>query len=245
MDNEQKTVAYIIGNAFEALASLPNVYTINQVFSAMMENCLPKHSVWVVGQGIHVSVRELLKLCTKYRSELNLHFGSLALNSTEEYMQMQEFFAQEQVKKQTEHELLEWRNFHFIESTRVKADLQLVNISDKSLLAQDFLLIAARELSEKACRQVVSSGQLIIKHASINRFHQTFPLPMTVEAQFQLAHDNKRSLKSLTRFYQDYSCTAEVNLSFDLYSEKEANALLQTLGVKTFTHFSDKLEENN
>lgn len=243
MDHEQNTIAYIIGNHFETLTQLPNVYTIDQVFSAMMENCLPAHSLWIVGQGIHASVREVLNVCAKYRPELHLHTGSLALSAQEEYRLMQEFFIQENAKKASDNNSLEWLNFHFVESNRVKAELKLTYFSEEDLLTHDFLLTAARELCEKACHKILSNGKLLIKSAQLNSFHRFFPLPISVETKFQLTTDNQRGLKSLTRFYQDYACVAEVHLSFDLFSAEEAKTLLHSLGIKTFTHFSDNINE--
>ena len=73
MDNQQKSVAYIIGNAYETMSQLPGVYTINQFFSAMLENNLPEHSAWMIGQGIPTSVYDILTLCKKYRSDVYFH----------------------------------------------------------------------------------------------------------------------------------------------------------------------------
>ena len=70
MNNEQKSVAYIIGNSYGAIAQLPGVYTIDQFFSAVFENGLPEHRSWIIGQGIHDSVKEVLSLCKKYRSDI-------------------------------------------------------------------------------------------------------------------------------------------------------------------------------
>ena len=70
MNNEQKSVAYIIGNSYGAVAQLPGVYTIDQFFSAVFENGLPEHRSWIIGQGIHDSVHEILNLCKQYRSEI-------------------------------------------------------------------------------------------------------------------------------------------------------------------------------
>ncbi len=70
MNNEQKSVAYIIGNSYGAIAQLPGVYTIDQFFSAVFENGLPEYRSWIIGQGIHDSVREILNLCKKYRSNI-------------------------------------------------------------------------------------------------------------------------------------------------------------------------------
>lgn len=254
MNNEKRTIAYIIGNAFETIAQLPDVYTVNQFFSAILINCLPKHRLWIVGQGIHVSVREILSLCEKYCPELHLHFGSLASNEKlaeqsilitqhNEAMQAQRSTESQKNLNQKESKL-EWSHVQFISPNRVKADLKLTTLSDEDLLTHDFTLMAARELSEKACHQSLPNGKLIIKTVQLHHFHRFFPLPITVEMQFQLVNDNKRSLKSLTRFYQDYACTAEAHLSFDLYSELEAKKLLQSLGEKTFMHCSENLEKD-
>lgn len=266
---EKETVAYIIGDTFEVLSQLPAVYTLKQFFKLLLENRLPTHRIWIVGQGIRAAVREVLSFCGEFRPDVHFHFGSLSFAAS---------LNDELLSPPAETPapgILEWQDFHFIDAARVKADLKLSQLSDMQLLAQDFLLIAARELSEQACRQTVPGGQLLVKQANIHRFHQLLPLPITVETQFQLTNDNKRSLKSLTRFYQKsagkpiliaqrseavraqrstegqddpsqhYSCAAEVNLSFDLYSAEEAKQLLQTLGVKTFGHFSDKINEEN
>lgn len=112
-------------------------------------------------------------------------------------------------------------------------------------MAQDFLFTAARELTERACQSAVNDGVLIIKQASFFSFHRLLPLSISVETKFQLTHDNKRSLKSLTRFYQGYACTSEVSLSFDLYSKEEANEFYKGLAEKTIEHLSLKLEDEN
>ena len=70
MNNEQKSVAYIIGNSYSAVAQLPGVYTNDQFFSAVFENGLPEYRSWIIGQGIHDSVKEVLSLCKKYRSDI-------------------------------------------------------------------------------------------------------------------------------------------------------------------------------
>ena len=70
MNNEQKSVAYIIGNSYVAIAQLPGVYTIDQFFSALFENNLPKNSRWIIGQGIHDSVADILNLCKNHRSDI-------------------------------------------------------------------------------------------------------------------------------------------------------------------------------
>lgn len=245
MDHEQKTVAYIIGNAFDTLTQLPNVYTINQFFSAILENCLPEHRLWIVGQGIHASVREILSLCEKYRSELRLHFGSLALSEKEAWLQLHEFLVEENARKENKTESLEWLHFQFMDANRVKAELKLTHLSEDDLLAHDFLFTASRELCEKACCKIIPNGKLLIKNAQLHSFHRFFPLPINVETQFQLSNDNKRSLKSLTRFYQDYACIAEVHLLFDLFTAEEAKKVLHALGEKTFSHFSDKMIEED
>jgi len=255
MDNEHKTVAYIIGNHFDTLAQLPNVYTLNQFFSAILTNCLPQHRLWIVGQGIHAAVREILSLCEKYRTGLHFHFGSLALNEQEAWTQLHELFSQaavqaarstkDQDNPNQQENKLEWCHFQFVDANRIKADLKLSHLSEDALLAHDFVLTAARELSEKACRYSMPNGKLLLKSAQLNSFHRFFPLPITVETQFQLTNDNTRSLKSLTRFYQDYACIAEAHLSFDLHTETEAKKLLRVLGEKTFTHFSDKMKNED
>ena len=73
MDNEQEKVAYIIGNAYGATTQLSGVYTVNQFFSAMFEKNLPNHRLWIVGQGIHESVHEILNVCKKFRSDIYFH----------------------------------------------------------------------------------------------------------------------------------------------------------------------------
>ena len=224
---DHETVAYIIGDEFVSLSQLPGILTITQFFMALLEDRLPVHRVWVVGQGIDPSERKILRLCEAYRPNIRLHVAEemptpKGLDATE---------------------ALEWQSFQFVDSTRVQAELKLAHLSEDALLAHDFLFIAARELSEKSCQHVVPNGRLLIKQAQLQSFHRCFPLPLTVETQFQLANDNKRSLKSLSRFYQDYSCIAEVSLSFDLYTLEDAQQLLKALGAKTFGHFSEKIKE--
>ena len=77
------------------------------------------------------------------------------------------------------------------------------------------------------------------------RFYQKSAEQPILIAQRSEAVQAQRSTEGQDDLSQHYSCIAEVNLSFDLYSEKEACALLQTLGEKTFTHFSGKLKEDN
>lgn len=225
--SENENVAYVIGDAFGDLSVLPNVYTVTQFFKAVFEGCLPTYRTWIVGQGIDASERKILRLCEAHQPNICFHFGEFYTAPLSAYA----------IKN------LEWRNFQFIDSTRVHASLRFIDLHDEALLAGDFLVTAARELTEQACRQVLPHGQLMVKHVQINRFHQLFPLPVAVETLFQLTNDNKRSLKSLTRFYQDYSCAAEVSLSFDLYSAEEMQQVMQTLAEKTFGHFSSRMDK--
>ncbi len=175
-----------------------------------------------------------LKLCEKHLAGVRFHFSaSPSLN-----------VSSEGAIATTSVNTLEWNNFHFIDATSVQAELSLMRLSEEHFLSQDFLLTAAKTLTERACQTVISGGVLVVKQASFSSFHRLFPLPIKVEAKFQLSDDNKRSLKCLTRFYQGYTCTAEVNLSFDLYSRSEADDFYRELAEKTIENFSRKVEED-
>jgi len=242
-------VAYIVGNDYEILSCLSRVLTIKQFTVAVLEQRLPLHRLWIVGQGIGHEGLQFLRLCETYLQGVRFHFGSqnllipdlgfLAESPSADYVVSTD--PKESTEKTTKN--LEWHNFHFMDATRVQAELK-VQLPESLFLAQDFLFTAARELSERACQSALPNGVLVIKQASFQCFHRLFPLPIMVETQFQLVHDNKRSLKSLTRFYQDFSCTAEVSMSFDLYSSEQAKEFYQNLAGKTVEHFSIKIEED-
>lgn len=248
-EKEEHKVAYVIGNHLGTLTQLPNVYTLDQFFKALCLHSLPKHSLWIIGQGIHTAVKELLQSCAHFKDDLNIYVGSLhpcmAEQQTWEYdyplFEHQKPEKKEEIKK---YSLLEWKNFHFMDSTRVAADLHIAALSTNELLQHDFLWLAARELSESACQQALSNCHIVIRQAQLNRFLQLFPLPIKVETQFQFINDNKRSLKSLTRFYQDYCCAAEITLTFDIYSEQESQNLIHSLAEKTFLRYSENAEKD-
>ena len=235
-------VAYIVGDDYHVLSGLSRVIIIRQFTIAVLERCLPLHRLWIVGQGMSHEDLRFLRLCETHLSGVRFHFGSPC-----PLIPSKDLFAQSPVEtysvsKQNENNI-EWRNFQFIDATRVQAELHLGQMSECAFLAQDFLFTAAKELTERACRSAVPEGVLVIKQASFQSFHRLFPLPIMVETKFQLTHDNKRSLKSLTRFYQGYACTAEVSLSFDLYSKEEADIFYKGLAGKTVEQFSIKIEE--
>lgn len=240
MMNELK-VMYIVGDHYQLISELSRVITIRQFMIAVLEKKLPEQRLWIVGQGLNHDELRFLRLCETYLQSIRFYFGTqstlipvnndCAESPTEKY----------NVSKN--NEFIEWRDFHFIDATRVQAELKLHQLSEKHFLAQDFLFTAAKELTEQACQAAIPDGVLIIKQASFSSFHRLFPLSIKVETQFQLSNDNKRSLKSLTRFYQDYSCTAEVSLSFDLYSKEEADAFYRNLAEKTLEHASSKVRE--
>lgn len=237
-------VAYIVGDDYPILSELSRVLTIRQFTIAVLEQRLPRHRLWIVGQGLSHDELRFLRLCETYLQGVRFHFGSQCPLIPSEGL-----FAESPSEKYSvsspSTKNIEWRNFHFIDATRVKAELSISQLSESHFLAQDFLFAAARELTEHACQSVEPKGVLIIKQASFYSFHRLFPLPISVETKFQIVHDNKRSLKSLTRFYQDYACTAEVSLSFDLYSKEEADVFYKSLAEKTVEHWAEKIENDS
>lgn len=242
-DGLSHRVAYIVGDDYQMLSGLTRVLTIRQFIIAVLEQRLPKHRLWIVGQGMSHDELRFLRLCETYLEGVRFHFGAqcsltpskglFAESSTEKY------------KVSQSNETIEWRNFHFMDATRVQAELNVLQLSESHFLAQDFLFTAAKELTERACHSAVKGGVLIIKQASFLSFHRLFPLPIKAETKFQLMNDNRHSLKSLTRLYQDYACTAEVSLSFDLYSKEEANVFYKGLAEKTVEHLAEKIENDS
>lgn len=230
--------AYIVGDDYPILSSLSRVITIRQFTIAVLEQRLPKSRVWIVGQGLTHDELRFLRLCETHLEGVRFHFGSQYSNGLFAESPTEKYSASNSTIKN-----MEWHHFYFIDSTRVKAELNLLQLSEPHFLAQEFLFAAARELTERACQSAVKDGVLIIKQASFSSFHRLFPLPISVETKFQIIHDNKRSLKSLTRFYQDYACTAEVSLSFDLYPKEDADEFYKDLAEKTVEHFSRKMED--
>lgn len=221
-------IAYIVGEGYELLTSLSRVLTIKQFQIAALEQRLPLHRIWIVGQGLSQNDLDFLRLCEAHLQGVRFHFCSKAIDTTK-----------------NQNSILERQSIHFIDATRVKAELNVTQLSEADFLAQDFLFAAARELTEHACQLAIKNSVLIIKQASFLSFHRLFPLPISVETKFQLIHDNKRSLKSTTRFYQSYACTAEVSLSFDLYEKEEADQFYKRLAEKTIGHFSAQVDDDN
>ena len=233
-------VAYIVSDDYQMLSELSRVTTIRQFMIAVLEQRLPKHRLWIVGQGIGHDELRFLRLCETYLQGVRFYFGAQCPLIPSEGL-FAESPCEEYSVSSSRIKNFEWRDFHFIDATRVQAELMILQLSESHFLAQDFLFTAARELTERACQSAVSDGVLVIKQASFLSFHRLFPLPIKVETKFQLAEDNKRSLKSLTRFYQDFACTAEVSLSFDLYSKEEADSFYKALAEKTVEHLAEKI----
>lgn len=236
-------VAYIVGDNYEMLSGLSRVITIRQFMIAVLEQRLPLHRLWIVGQGISQDDLRFLRLCEAYLEGVRFHFGSQCPLIPTQPLVAESPVAEYGVTRSSPS--MEWQNFQFIDATRVQAELNLTQVAKNTFLAQDFLFTAAKELTERACQSAVPEGILVIKQASFQSFHRLLPLPIMVETKFQLSQDNKRSLKSLTRFYQGYSCTAEVSMSFDLYSKEEADEFYKGLGEKTVEQWSIKIEEDN
>lgn len=236
-------VAYIVGDDYPIVSSLSRVMTIRQFIIAVLEQRLPKQRLWIVGQGLSHDELRFLHLCETHLEGLRFHFGSQC-----SLISNKGLFAESPADKYSASNAnanhLEWHHFHFIDATRVKAELNLLQLSESRFLAQDFLFTAAKELTERACQAAINCGVLVIKQASFVSFQRLFPLPISVETKFQIIHENKRSLKSLTRFYQNYLCTAEVSLSFDLYSKDKADEFYQGLAEKTLEHLAVKLEDD-
>ena len=228
-------VAYIVGEGYELLTGLSRVLTIKQFKIAVLEQRLPLHRLWIVGQGLNQDDLSFLRLCEMHLQGVRFHLGSSVECSVAESPRT------EYVVSRNKNNL-DWQHFHFMDSARVKAELNVTQLPESDFLAQDFLFTAARELTERACRSAVNNGVLIIKQASFFSFHRLLPLPISVETKFQIAFDNKRSLKSLTRFYQGYACTSEVTLSFDLYSKEEASEFYKELAEKTVEQYSKIIE---
>ncbi len=218
---------YIIGDRFEELTQLPGVFTIKQFFKALFENELPKYRSWVVGQGIDASIRYILYLCEQYSSAMRFQFSSSEPGDVCTVLPG----------------AWEWQSLHFTEATRLEAELRLLDGSTRSLFTQDFIFTAARELVERGCALAVPESLLVTKQAQFQSFLRIFPLPIRVEAQFHLMNDNKRTLKSIVRFYQDYQCAAEVVLHFDLYTKEEADPFIYDISKKTFESFSRRVSE--
>lgn len=234
-------VAYIVGNDYQIISGLSRVITIRQFTIAILEQRLPAHRLWIVGQGISHDELRFLRLCETHIPGIRFYFGAQPPLIPPENLRAESSIEEYRISKPNEN--IEWRNFHFIDATRVQAELKVQQLSESDFLAQDFLFTAAKELTKRACQSAVSDGVMVIKQASFLSFHRLFPLPIKVETKFQLVQDNKNSLKSLTRFYQDYACTAEVNLMFDLHSKEEAEKFYKELAEKTVEHLSMKIEE--
>lgn len=248
---DHESIAYIVGDDYQIISDLSHVMTIQQFMIAVLEQRLPTHRLWIVGQGIAREELRFLRLCETYLQGVRFYFGSLrsphpCVGSQCPLIPYENLCAESVCEtydvSTPQVNYLEWRDVYFVDAARVQAELLVTHLSEAHFLAQDFLFTAARELTERACQSVVQEGVLIIKQASFFSFHRLFPLPIKVETKFQLLQDNKRSLKSLTRFYQDYACTAEISLSFDLYSKEEAEAFYKTLAEKTVEHFSSKIQ---
>ncbi|MES2203721.1 MAG: hypothetical protein V4496_00720 [Pseudomonadota bacterium] len=234
--------AYIVGDNYQVISELSRVITIRQFMIAVLEQRLPEQRLWIVGQGINHDDMRFLRLCETYLPSARFHFNTPCPLIPSEELKVESPTTKYSVSNKMD-KIFEWQGFHFIDATRVQAELNVMQLSESNFFAQDFLFTAARELTERACQSAVENGVMIIKQASFLSFHRLFPLPIKVETKFQIVHDNQRSLKSLTRFYQDYACTAEVNLSFDLYSKEEGEAFYKTLAEKTVGHLSSKIEE--
>lgn len=226
-DIATREVGYIIGDAFAELSQLPGVLTVTQFFKAHFAECLPNYRLWIVGQGISSDVRHVFNLCDIHSRKIKFQFIT----------------NESAITKNNENHPFEWTRFQFLDGTRVQASLTLNNVNEAELLSQALLLQAAKEHNERACNDTLPGSKIAIKHATFQRFQQIMPLPLNVETQFEhIKHDNKRSVKSLTRFYQNESCTAEVILIFDFYTETEAANILKNLGYKTFESFASKVE---
>lgn len=215
-------VGYIVGDRFEELTQLQGVFTVTQFFKALLEDNLPTYRSWVIGQGVDASTRHILHLCEHYRS--GGRFQPIFVDSGE----VSTVFPID----------WEWHQLRFTEATRLEAELILVDSSANSLFTQDFIFNAARELVKRGCALALPGSLLVTKQAQFQNFLRIFPLPIHAEAQFHLVNDNKRSLKSTVRFYQDYHCVSELNLQFDLYEKPEASEIIQEFGKKTFESFT-------
>ena len=226
IDGSEKA-GYIIGDHFEELSKLPGVYTIKQFFKALFEDVLPKHRPWILGQGIDASMRYVLFLYQQHSTTIEFKYDAAEVDRTHTTLPSP----------------FEWEHMQFIDGTSVQAELKLLEISTQQLLTQEFIFPAARELSERACQLVLPQSVLVTKNVQVSCFQRLLPLPIRVETRFQLINNNKRSLKSSTRFYQDYLCAAEVALNFDLYASEEAAQLIYELGKKTFQSFAEKLTQ--
>lgn len=220
-------IAYIIGDSFAELSQLPGVLTVTQFFKALFGEELPHYRFWMVGQGVDGWVRYILQLCAEHSRKIHLQFIETEIKKP--------------VTAAAAVHPFEWSRLQFVDGTRVQANLTFVNLDEAELFSQTFLIQAAKELNERACIETSPGSKISVKYASFQRFQQTMPLPITVETQFELQkNDNKRSMKSLTRFYQDRHCIAEISLVFDFYTATEASQLLKNLGHKTFESFSSR-----
>jgi hypothetical protein len=246
MNEENSRLAYVVGDGYDMLSNLPCVLTIKQFKIALLEQRLPMYRLWIVGQGLSRDDIQFLRLCEQHLDGVMFCFGSQAIFIPDENTSLaKSICAEYEISSDDikQEKTFEWRNFHFLDATRVQAELTIAALSEELFFAQDFLFTAARELSERACQTSLPDSVMVIKHANLQSFLRIFPLPIMVETQFTLSHDNKRSLKSLTRFYQDYTCAAEVRISFDLYTQQQAREFYQALAEKTLEHLSVKMEE--
>lgn len=226
-DIATREVGYIIGDAFAELAQLPGVLTVTQFFTAHFAECLPYYRVWIIGQGISSEIRNILNLCNAHSRKIKLQFTENTTPTTQA-IELHPF---------------EWDRFQFVDGTRVQASLTLIEVSEAELLSQVLLIQAAKEFNERACKETLPGSKISVKQVNFQRFQQMMPLPLNVETQFELnKNENKRSMKSLTRFYQNEVCIAEVILIFDFYTAEEACKILKNLGYKTFESFSNKIE---
>lgn len=239
-------IAYIVGDSYAMLENLSCIFSISKFMRAVITQHLPTQCSWVIGQGLSRDEIRFLRLCEQHLDNIKFFFGSQGVATLIDNKSLAQSVCVEYEivdDKAKQDKIFEWYNFHFLDATRVQAELVVMQLSESLFFAQDFLFTAARELSERACQTALSDSVMMIKQANLQIFHRLFPLPIMVETQFTLSRDNKRSLKSLTRFYQDYACAAEVTIFFDLYTQDQAREFYQILAEKTVGHLSKKIRD--
>ncbi len=218
-------VGYIIGDNFGPVAQLPHVFTLKQFFKMMLDAKLPKYRRWIIGQGIDSSVHHALRL----------------LGETSDVIHFQCALPEVEARRVQDDITWEWHHMHFTDATHLQAELKLLHASTKNLFTQDFIFSIAHELTQAGCEQAMPGGMLVTKQAQLSCFHRLFPLPIRVETQFHFTKDNALSLKSITRFYQNYLCAVEAVLHFDLHDQPSSQSLIYELGQKTFDGFSKQV----
>lgn len=127
-------VAYIVGEGYELLTGLSRVLTIKQFKIAVLEQRLPLHRLWIIGQGLNQDDLSFLRLCEMHLQGMRFHLGSsvecsVAESSRTEYV----------VSRNKNN--LDWQHFHFMDSARVKAELNVTQLPESVFWRKIFCLL--------------------------------------------------------------------------------------------------------